>query len=264
MKLKEFYMRFKTLEEERYFVESSYSELWARTIRKKPITQLHESFIKTLHPRRDDIILEVGTGEGRFMPLVLREKATYVGIDISSKAFKYANDRVSPKNKNLVHFVVAEARHLPFKSKSINKSFCYSMIFYVPDKKRALKEMERVSKEKMLIDFRNSLSPKMFLRNLISRTLNFFLSFLLIRKVLVPALLLITFYKKDLWVEMALKDEKLVAEPKHFFDSPQKILKYFDAPVKIYSASRYGLKRHNGRREWLFKPAIVVEVILDS
>lgn len=249
--------------EEKYFVESSYAELWARTIRKYPITQLHKSFIKTLGLVHGDMILEVGTGEGRFMPLVVREKATYVGVDISANAFKYAKDKVSSENKNFVHFVVAEARHLPFKSGSINKSFCYATIFYIPDKKHALKEMERVSKEKMLIEFRNSLSPNMFLRDLMTQTLNFFLSFQLMHKVLVPILHYITLHKKDLWVEIASKDQKLVTEPRHFRDSPRKILRYFTAPVKIYSTSGSGLRRHHGKREWLFKPTIVVEVDLN-
>lgn len=250
------------MKKERYFIESSYQELWTKGVRKHPINPFHKDFIGTLRPSDGDIVLEVGTGEGRFIPLIVREEATYVGIDISMKALKYAKDWLGPKNENCVHLVVAEAKHLPFTSKSVNKSFCYATIFYIPDKKLVIKEMKRVSKGKILIEFRNIFSPRYFLRFLRWHTLIFLLTIPLTRKLLLTLIRFIPFHRKDLWTKTALKDEKLVLEPRHFPDSPSKILSYFNTSVKIYSASRSKLKRHYVKREWLFKPGIIVEVDL--
>lgn len=249
------------MKEERYFIESFYAELWTKSIRKKTIERYHEDFIKLLRPSDGDIILEVGAGEGRFIPLIVKEKATYVGIDVSATVLRYAKEQLRPENKKRVHFLVAEAKHLPFTSKSVNKSYSYATIFYIPNKKLVIEEMKRVSKEKMVIEFRNIFSPKYFLRFLMAHTLNFFLSFQVIRRVLLTFTNFIPYHKKDLWTKIALKDEKLAVEPKHFPDSPLTISSYFTS-FKIYSFLEHGLKRHYAKREWLFKPALIVEADL--
>ena len=74
---------------ERYFIES-YSELYTQGIRKEPLSKKYEKMIETLGPSKGDIILDIGTGEGRLIPLIVKEKPTYVGTDISRKMLLYA------------------------------------------------------------------------------------------------------------------------------------------------------------------------------
>lgn len=245
---------------ERYFIESSYSELYTRGIRREPLGKIKEEMIKKLSPLKGDIVLEVGTGEGRYMPLIIRDKAIYIGTDISKRILINAQDYLKPENKEHVHFVAAEAKHLPFKSKSISKSFCYATIFYVPNKGLAIDEMKRVSREKIVVEFRNIFSPKVLWHYVTGKLINVVLTRQLTRKLVLSSLKLVPYFRKHLWTKMATEDPKLALEP-YFPDSPSTIQSYFDVPFKIYTVSPSKLQR-NWAKQWCFKGAIIVEAEL--
>ena len=250
---------------EKYFIISSYAELWTEGIRRSRIYRIIMDFVKVLAPIPGDVILEVGCGEGRFIPLITKQKRiTYVGTDICIRMLRYARDRLTHKTQDDVHFVVAEAKHLPFRSKSVNKSFCYATIFFIPKKRLVIKEMERVSKDKILIEFRNLLHPKILFIFIGSHITNFFLTFRFFRKLILTLVQHIPHFERsrnrELWVKMAIRDEKLALEP-FFPDSPFKICHYFSEPMRTYVISTSKLKECS-LRAWFFKPGVVAEVNL--
>jgi len=155
---------------ERHCIESSYAELWTTGIRKHPPShdKLATEFIGLLAPKSGDVVVEIGTGEGRFISLLSKRQICYVGVDVCRRMFKYAKDNVMRSNKDYVHFVVSEAKSLPFKSKSVDKCFSYATMFFIPNKKQVIYEMVRISKHKVLIELRNILCPRIF-SNLVKR-----------------------------------------------------------------------------------------------
>jgi len=133
----------KAVKEEYYFISSNYPEIW----RKNVITGRAENercpaVIKVLSVSPNERVLEIGTGEGRFVPLIAKQKALYVGIDISPRMLYYAKKRVSPKIMPLVDFIVAEAKHLSFR----DKAFWYTTIFFVPRQEEVVREARRITK----------------------------------------------------------------------------------------------------------------------
>ena len=252
---------------EKYFINSSYADLWTEGIRRSRIYGIIEDFIKVLASSPSDIVLEVGCGEGRFIPLIMKKQGTnYVGTDICVRMLKYAKNRFTHGIRDTVHFVAAEAKHLPFKSKSVNKSFCYATIFFIPKKRLVIKEMERVSKDKILIEFRNLLHPRILFKFIGSHAMNFLLAFPLARKLILSFMPYTPHYKRSwnvkLWVEMAIKDRKLALEP-YFPDSALSIYSYFNRTFRSYTISKNKLEKC-GLKTWIFKPTVIIEATLES
>lgn len=223
---------------ERHYMKSSYAEWWTSRIRKYPPGHYRTiiEFLNVLAPKEKDVVLEIGTGEGRFIPLLLRPKVCYIGVDVCVRMLKYAKDYLTSKNKEQVHFVVAEATHLPFRSKSVSKSFSYATMFFIPNKKEAISEMERVSKGRILVELRNILSPRIAL----------------------------AFIKRRLISLLALRimKGKILQRP-YFPDTPLQLFRYFDGPFNIYSFSQFKLKKYDrDAKKWWFKSAIIVETLM--
>lgn len=252
-----------TMKAEKYFIHSSYADLWTEGIRRSRIYGIIEDFIRVLASSPGDLVLEVGCGEGRFIPLIIKKQGTsYVGADICSRMLKYARNQFTRKARDRLHFVVAEAKHLPFRSKSVNKSFCYATIFFIPNKALAIKEMERVSKDKILIEFRNLLHPRMIFHFIKSRLMNSLLAFPLARKLILSFMRHNPNARAQLWVKMAIKDRRLALEP-FFLDSPLSIYRYFNKTFRSYTISECKLKECS-LKTWFFKPTVIIEAIPEA
>jgi SAM-dependent methyltransferase len=83
-------------------------------------------------------ILDVGTGTGRYYPLIHERlpQAAYYGVDFSAGMLQS-----HPASANLC---VADAQKLPFVSQSFDVVMANHMLFYVPNIEAALDEMKRV------------------------------------------------------------------------------------------------------------------------
>ena len=102
---------------------------------------------------KDQNILEVGCGAGRFTEVVLKHtNANLFAIDYSNAV--NANYRNNGPHKRLKLFQ-ADMFHMPFADNSFDKIFCFGVLQHTPDFKRALECMVRVLKPggELVIDF---------------------------------------------------------------------------------------------------------------
>ncbi|MGH7768486.1 MAG: class I SAM-dependent methyltransferase [Candidatus Binatia bacterium] len=90
-------------------------------------------------------LLDVGCGTGSltFTAAALTRRSEIVGIDPSSAFIEYA--RSAAKDSRLI-FEIGDALSLPYPDSSFDKCLCLLVIQLIPDVRRALAEMRRVTK----------------------------------------------------------------------------------------------------------------------
>ncbi|MCK6419067.1 MAG: methyltransferase domain-containing protein, partial [Alphaproteobacteria bacterium] len=93
-------------------------------------------FQETGWPRRmeGEIILEIGSGSGRFTEWALSTGATVVSLDYSQAV--EANFASNGANTNLL-LVQASIYEMPFEKEFADRAFCFGMIQHTPDPKKA-------------------------------------------------------------------------------------------------------------------------------
>lgn len=104
-----------------------------------------------------DSVLDVGCGSGRHIRFFKQKKIFVIGLDFSLNMIKEA------KNVCNAHYILGDARELPFKDSSIDCCVCFgNTIASVGEEKGkllfgarlAINEMLRVSKKLVIVDFR--------------------------------------------------------------------------------------------------------------
>jgi ubiquinone/menaquinone biosynthesis C-methylase UbiE len=107
----------------------------------------YERVFRRLHLRPGFRVLEVGFGNGRFLPLLMSqaEGIRYVGIDISETMVAEA----MRSNRALiggggVAFHCGSADALPYPDGSFDRAFAVAVIYFWPEPAAALAEMRRV------------------------------------------------------------------------------------------------------------------------
>jgi dolichol-phosphate mannosyltransferase len=86
-------------------------------------------------------ILDIGCGSSMIIQQLAKTK-DIVGLDISKSKIKY----LKLKNPN-IKAIVADARKLPFESKSFDHVICSNLIEHLPDSEKVLFEAKRVLKK---------------------------------------------------------------------------------------------------------------------
>jgi SAM-dependent methyltransferase len=110
-------------------------------------------FEETKWPRdlRDQTVLEVGSGSGRFT-----EQATLTGAMVVSMDYSYAVDSnyASNGNKSNVLIVQSDIYNMPFKEEFFDKLFCFGVLQHTPDVRKAFLLLPRYLKSggKLVID----------------------------------------------------------------------------------------------------------------
>ena len=111
-------------------------------------------------PKKCKVILDIGCGTGRFIPLILshlRSNDTdqgeiFVGVDISLQSLLIAQRKLTfSKKPTLTHlFIQGSATEMPFKANSFDLIICSEMFEHILDEKDQLK---------VLREFRSILKP---------------------------------------------------------------------------------------------------------
>ncbi len=95
-----------------------------------------------IHPGQD--ILDVGTGTGRLVPLLLERvgpEGSVSGLDPSRGMLSVARKRYDSPN---LRFVRAPAESIPFEDHSFDLALCYSVFPHFGDPNEAIAEMVRI------------------------------------------------------------------------------------------------------------------------
>ncbi len=94
--------------------------------------------LNLLNPKGSDKILEIGCNSGKFVKTLLQHCNNVVGVDISEHAVKVSG---------LSNLFAMSAENLEFENDSFDKVVCMHTIEHIPDIKKAVQEMGRVTKE---------------------------------------------------------------------------------------------------------------------
>lgn len=108
------------------------------------------------------IILDSGTGTGRFAIHFAERGHIVIALDPSKKMIKIAKKRAKKEgvDKN-VFFVIGDTEHLPFKDESIDGICSINVLTHFMDREYAIGEFSRVLKKGGLLVFNN---PSTFLQ----------------------------------------------------------------------------------------------------
>ncbi len=97
----------------------------------------YREVLKLLNPKESDKILEIGCNSGKFVKILLQHCSNVVGVDISGHAIKVSG---------LPNLSIMSAEKLEFENESFDKIVCMHTIEHIPDIKKAVREMGRVTK----------------------------------------------------------------------------------------------------------------------
>lgn len=118
---------------------------WDRMIDDRTVETLRY-IVSQLQVEEGDRVLDVGTGTGVMVPLLLErvgDSGEIVGMDFSPKMLEVARAKGFPLN---VEFVEADAARTPFPDSGFDLVVCNAVIPHLADKAAALAEMNRVLK----------------------------------------------------------------------------------------------------------------------
>jgi ubiquinone/menaquinone biosynthesis C-methylase UbiE len=98
-------------------------------------------------------LLEVGSGRGRFCLNIAKEfpKSKVIGIDLSKQMVDYSNNELKRLKITNATFLVGNASSLQFEDNYFDVVLCIQVLMHIPDKKRVLHEIKRVTKRGGLI-----------------------------------------------------------------------------------------------------------------
>jgi len=136
-------------------LEQYYEKKWATEGYKKGYKLFGINISKIIHkqrlgisfdflkPKKDEIILDAGCGNGD-LALKIAKKSKVFAVDISKNAFFCAKNKTQ---KNLT-FLKMNIEHLKFKNKMFDKIVCVETLEHVLHPEKVLKEFSRVIKQK--------------------------------------------------------------------------------------------------------------------
>jgi SAM-dependent methyltransferase len=97
-------------------------------------------------------ILDMATGTGRAALALARRGAAVTGVDASIQMLAVARRRAA-ENGLKVEFDEGDAHALRYPNQSFDAVVCLRMLMHVPDWRRALSELCRVSRQRLIIDY---------------------------------------------------------------------------------------------------------------
>jgi len=114
-----------------------------------------DELVKSCNITKDSYVLEIGCGVG-LTPIYLAKKygCRIMAIDLSREMIEKAKERAEKKGvADKIEFKVADAQKLPFKDNIFDAVILESVMAFIPDKKKAMKEFMRVVKKGGYIGF---------------------------------------------------------------------------------------------------------------
>ena len=97
-------------------------------------------------------ILDVGTGTGRAAMALARRGAAVTGLDASSQMLAVARTRARTEDLS-IDFVEGDAHALAYADRSFDSTVCLRVLMHVPDWRRTLGELCRVTNDRLIFDY---------------------------------------------------------------------------------------------------------------
>jgi SAM-dependent methyltransferase len=94
----------------------------------------------------DDIVVDVGCGEGGWLSFCARQGAHVIGIDHDAAAIERARDRIEPTAARCKEFHVLAAEQLPVADGFATRVICTEVLEHVDDPAVVLRELVRIGK----------------------------------------------------------------------------------------------------------------------
>ena len=125
---------------------------WYETSRVRWIGRTEYCLLQSVlkaHP--GTTLLDVGCGTGYFTRLFAGDGFETVGIDPDSGHVDFAKNRQGQRD----HYLLADARCLPFRNRSFDFSVAVTSLCFVPEISPALSEMARVTRHRFALGLLN-------------------------------------------------------------------------------------------------------------
>jgi SAM-dependent methyltransferase len=106
-------------------------------------------FLSNVSGRR---VLDMATGTGRAALALARRGAIVTGVDASAEMLAVARTRAADAGVP-IEFAQGDAHALAYPDRSFDAVICLRMLMHVPDWRRALSELCRVARERLVIDY---------------------------------------------------------------------------------------------------------------
>jgi SAM-dependent methyltransferase len=114
-----------------------------------------------LHPNKNELILDDGSGNGRFSIAIAKKKSNVILLDVNKKILKMAKESLKQgRLADKAEAVLGDIQNLPFASSTFDKVLCAHNLWYVPDYRASVHEMLGTLKDggKVVIDHLNVLN----------------------------------------------------------------------------------------------------------
>ncbi|MEM2928016.1 MAG: methyltransferase domain-containing protein [Nitrososphaerota archaeon] len=138
-------------------LETPYFELqaWWGATKHMGGTKATKELIELCHIDKNKYILDVGCGVGATSCYITKKyDCKIVGIDINERMIDRANERAErEKLKNKVEFRIADVQNIPFEDNIFDIVIGESVLTFIGDKQKAIKECVRVVKKGGYIGF---------------------------------------------------------------------------------------------------------------
>jgi ubiquinone/menaquinone biosynthesis C-methylase UbiE len=114
------------------------------------LNKIHEKVISSIHLKKDELLLDVGSGTGKVLFAIsskIKTPETLFGVDGSPDMIKIA-EAVNERRGKPIKFKIAYADDLPFEDNKFDVVLSTLTLHHIPpdDKPRVVKEMFRVLK----------------------------------------------------------------------------------------------------------------------
>jgi len=112
--------------------------------RKEQETKI-SSALTGLTLERENIILDMGCGTGLLFSHVAKRVKLVVGVDISARILKEAEERAKAYSNTAL--IIADTDHAPFPNNTFDAAFAVTLLQNIPKPHQTLDEMKRVTKQ---------------------------------------------------------------------------------------------------------------------
>jgi len=118
---------------------------------------------------KNEYVLDVGCGTGLFIKEIAKMVTFIIGIDISRRMIKVANDKC--KHLRNVHLICGDADYIPLRKRIIDKIFSFTLLQNMPDVYQIIREILRIAKSdsKIILTFNKKVFNSEDVRKLLKK-----------------------------------------------------------------------------------------------